>query len=76
MWFCFHVYSHLFLELFDWVIHIGNFYFLINFYVLVYPIFSLPQDGEVDNLPIWPVIYYCLRCGDLDAIATAVRGAS
>ncbi|PIK35818.1 putative nuclear pore complex protein [Apostichopus japonicus] len=34
------------------------------------------EDGEVDNLPIWPIIYYCLRCGDLDAIATAVRSAS
>lgn len=42
--------------------------------------FPLPpaglEDGEVDSMPIWPVIYYCLRCGDLDAIATAVQHAS
>ncbi|XP_071479796.1 nuclear pore complex protein Nup93-like [Diadema antillarum] len=25
------------------------------------------EDGEVDGLPVWPVIYYCIRCGDLEA---------
>lgn len=25
------------------------------------------EDGEVDGQPVWPLIYYCLRCGDLDA---------
>lgn len=27
----------------------------------------------VDGLPFWPVIYYCLRCGDLDAAAHCVE---
>lgn len=27
----------------------------------------------VDGLPFWPVFYYCLRCGDLDAALHCVR---
>ena len=25
------------------------------------------EDGLVDGVPVWPIIYYCLRCGDLKA---------
>uniref|UniRef100_A0A3Q2XXL7 Nuclear pore complex protein Nup93 n=1 Tax=Hippocampus comes TaxID=109280 RepID=A0A3Q2XXL7_HIPCM len=25
------------------------------------------QDGEIEGHPLWAVIYYCLRCGDLNA---------
>ncbi|XP_077371741.1 nuclear pore complex protein Nup93 isoform X2 [Festucalex cinctus] len=25
------------------------------------------QDGELEGHPVWALIYYCLRCGDLDA---------
>uniref|UniRef100_S4RD68 Nuclear pore complex protein Nup93 n=1 Tax=Petromyzon marinus TaxID=7757 RepID=S4RD68_PETMA len=25
------------------------------------------QDGEVDSHPVWAVLYYCLRCGDVTA---------
>ncbi|KAI0235619.1 Nuclear pore complex protein Nup93 [Lamellibrachia satsuma] len=25
------------------------------------------EDGEVEGLPIWALIYYCMRCGDLTA---------
>ncbi|XP_053681356.1 nuclear pore complex protein Nup93-1-like [Anopheles nili] len=23
------------------------------------------QDGQIDGKPLWPMVYYCLRCGDL-----------
>ncbi|XP_071785698.1 nuclear pore complex protein Nup93-like [Asterias amurensis] len=42
---------------------------------LLHPIPGL-EDGEVDGQPVWPVIYYCLRCGSLDAVLHAVRRAS
>jgi len=25
------------------------------------------EDGFVDGVPVWPFIYFCLRCGDLKA---------
>uniref|UniRef100_A0A1L8DX32 Nuclear pore protein n=1 Tax=Nyssomyia neivai TaxID=330878 RepID=A0A1L8DX32_9DIPT len=25
------------------------------------------QDGRIDGKPIWPLIFYCLRCGDIQA---------
>ena len=25
------------------------------------------DDGLVDGVPVWALIYYCLRCGDLEA---------
>ena len=31
------------------------------------------EDGIVDGVPIWPLIYYCLRSGDISA---AVQAAS
>ncbi|XP_062501933.1 nuclear pore complex protein Nup93-like isoform X2 [Corticium candelabrum] len=34
------------------------------------------EDGDVDGQPVWPLIYYCLRCGDLTAamqVATQAR---
>ncbi|CAH1270686.1 NUP93 [Branchiostoma lanceolatum] len=27
------------------------------------------EDGEVDGHPVWAMVYYCLRCGDLEAAA-------
>ncbi|PWA15460.1 hypothetical protein CCH79_00020719, partial [Gambusia affinis] len=33
------------------------------------------QDGEVEGQPVWAVIYYCLRCGDLNAAMTVVSRA-
>lgn len=23
------------------------------------------QDGYIEGRPLWPMVYYCLRCGDL-----------
>ncbi|KAM4619080.1 LOW QUALITY PROTEIN: nuclear pore complex protein Nup93 [Polymixia lowei] len=31
------------------------------------------QDGEVEGHPVWAVIYYCLRCGDLNAAMQVVN---
>uniref|UniRef100_A0A7G3AGN5 Nuclear pore protein n=1 Tax=Lutzomyia longipalpis TaxID=7200 RepID=A0A7G3AGN5_LUTLO len=25
------------------------------------------QDGRIDGKPIWPMVFYCLRCGDIQA---------
>ncbi|CAL8292801.1 unnamed protein product, partial [Boreogadus saida] len=33
------------------------------------------QDGEVEGHPVWAVIYYCLRCGDLNAAMQVVNRA-
>lgn len=33
------------------------------------------QDGEVEGHPVWAVIYYCLRCGDLAAAMQVVNRA-
>lgn len=29
------------------------------------------EDGMVNGVPIWPLVYYCLRCGDIDATEKA-----
>ncbi|XP_058967670.1 nuclear pore complex protein Nup93 [Pocillopora verrucosa] len=31
------------------------------------------EDGDVDGAPLWPLIYYCLRCGDPKAALQAVQ---
>ncbi|XP_063234645.1 nuclear pore complex protein Nup93-like isoform X2 [Bacillus rossius redtenbacheri] len=33
------------------------------------------EDGLVDGLPVWPVVFYCLRCGDVEAALFAARQA-
>uniref|UniRef100_A0A3B3QGC9 Nuclear pore complex protein Nup93 n=1 Tax=Paramormyrops kingsleyae TaxID=1676925 RepID=A0A3B3QGC9_9TELE len=33
------------------------------------------QDGEVEGHPVWALIYYCLRCGDLAAAMKVVNRA-
>lgn len=30
------------------------------------------QDGEVEGHPVWALIYYCMRCGDLLAASQVV----
>ncbi|XP_072013036.1 nuclear pore complex protein Nup93-like [Amphiura filiformis] len=34
------------------------------------------EDGDVDGHPVWPVVYYCLRCGDLEAALDTVQRAA
>ncbi|TNN68258.1 Nuclear pore complex protein Nup93 [Liparis tanakae] len=31
------------------------------------------QDGDIEGHPVWAVIYYCLRCGDLNAAMQVVN---
>ncbi|CAH1994037.1 unnamed protein product [Acanthoscelides obtectus] len=31
------------------------------------------QDGTIDDRPLWPMVYYCLRSGDLNAAAYCLR---
>uniref|UniRef100_A0A6I8S8K8 Nuclear pore complex protein Nup93 n=1 Tax=Xenopus tropicalis TaxID=8364 RepID=A0A6I8S8K8_XENTR len=33
------------------------------------------QDGEVEGYPVWALIYYCMRCGDLMAAQQVVNRA-
>ncbi|XP_023321821.1 nuclear pore complex protein Nup93 [Eurytemora carolleeae] len=33
------------------------------------------DDGLVDGVPVWALIYYCLRCGDLNAACEGARQA-
>lgn len=32
------------------------------------------EDGLVNGVPVWPLIYFCLRCGDIDATQSAAEG--
>ena len=41
--------------------------------VLISPFLS--QDGVVEERPVWAMIYYCIRCGDLAAAQQAVQKA-
>ena len=33
------------------------------------------QDGEVEGHPVWALIYFCLRCGDMGAAMQVVNRA-
>uniref|UniRef100_A0A6M2DPY4 Nuclear pore protein n=1 Tax=Xenopsylla cheopis TaxID=163159 RepID=A0A6M2DPY4_XENCH len=33
------------------------------------------QDGEVDGRPLWPMVYYCLRAGDLQAAQQCIQNS-
>ena len=37
---------------------------------------NLSQDGLVDDQPVWAMVFYCMRCGNLDDALTAVSKAS
>ena len=41
--------------------------------ILVFLCVHFKQDGEIDGTPLWPLIYYCLRCGDARAALQAVK---
>lgn len=38
-------------------------------------LFFCSQDGEVEGHPVWALIYYCIRCGDLLAALHVVNRA-
>lgn len=31
------------------------------------------EDGSVDGQPVWAMIFYCLRCGDMEDALVAAR---
>lgn len=33
------------------------------------------QDGAIDDRPLWPMVYYCLRSGDLTAALHCIKKA-
>lgn len=33
------------------------------------------EDGLVEGEPVWPLIFYCLRCGDVNAALQAAKQA-
>ena len=33
------------------------------------------DDGLVEGVPVWPMIFYCLRCGDIAAALQAATAA-
>lgn len=33
------------------------------------------QDGLIDERPLWPMVYFCLRSGDLAAALHCIRKA-
>ena len=33
------------------------------------------EDGVVDGVPVWPLIFFCLRCGDISAAIQAADEA-
>lgn len=34
------------------------------------------QDGQVDGRPLWPLVYYALRCGDVRSAAEFMKAAA
>lgn len=31
------------------------------------------SDGQIDGRPLWPMVYYCLRSGDLEAALHCIK---
>ena len=45
-------------------------FFLVKSFLKIRPLVSIShelEDGEVEGVPLWPFLYYCIRCGDLNA---------
>ncbi|XP_028392080.1 nuclear pore complex protein Nup93-like [Dendronephthya gigantea] len=43
---------------------------LVKSFLKLRPLVALShelEDGDVDGVPFWPFLYYCIRCGDLNA---------
>ncbi|XP_015276875.1 PREDICTED: nuclear pore complex protein Nup93 [Gekko japonicus] len=54
----------------------GTYQLVRSFLNIKLPV-SVPglQDGEVEGHPVWALIYYCIRCGDLMAALQVVNRA-
>lgn len=45
-------------------------FFLVKSFLKIRPLVGISdqlEDGEVEGAPLWPFLYYCIRCGDLKA---------
>ncbi|XP_041375379.1 nuclear pore complex protein Nup93-like isoform X2 [Gigantopelta aegis] len=53
-------------------------YSLVKSYLNVRPPISVRdmEEGLIEGQPVWAMIYYCLRCGDMDAAQHVVNRAS
>ncbi|CAH3176978.1 unnamed protein product [Porites lobata] len=52
----------------------GTFHLVKSFLkIKLPPVLQGLEDGEIDGTPLWPLIYYCLRCGDARAALQAVK---
>ncbi|CAI9720298.1 pore complex Nup93-like [Octopus vulgaris] len=54
----------------------GTYSLIRSFLNVKYPTPMRGEDGLLDGHPVWAVIYYCLRCGDLDAVQEVVNKSS
>ncbi|XP_054706353.1 nuclear pore complex protein Nup93-like [Uloborus diversus] len=54
----------------------GAYYIVRSYLKLKYPVL-VPglEDGLIDGNPVWAIIYYCLRCGKIDAAVVAAKNA-
>lgn len=51
-------------------------YPLVRSFVAIRVAPGLPlEDGCIDGQPVWPLIYYCIRCGDVNAALHVARQA-
>jgi len=47
---------------------------LVKSFLKVFPVSGVGyEDGDIDGIPLWAVIFYCLRCGDLEAVMEVVK---
>lgn len=45
-------------------------FFLVKSFLKIRPLVAIAdqlEDGDVEGVPLWPFVYYCIRCGDLSA---------
>ncbi|XP_035209055.1 nuclear pore complex protein Nup93-like isoform X2 [Stegodyphus dumicola] len=54
----------------------GPYYIIRSFLKMKMPVPPAGlEDGLIDGNPVWAVIYYCLRCGKIDAAVNACKNA-
>lgn len=54
----------------------GTYSLIRSFLNVKHPTPMRGEDGLLDGHPIWAMIYYCLRCGDLIAVQEVINKAS
>ncbi|CAE1139746.1 NUP93 [Acanthosepion pharaonis] len=54
----------------------GTYSLIRSFLNVKHPTPMRGEDGLLEGQPIWSMIYYCLRCGDLNAVQEVISKAS